>query len=181
MNRVQFIFGQIGGVLSNTESILIRQPTVEDGMGVFELVKRCKPLDENSSYCNLLQCSHFAQTSASAVVDCKIQGFISGYILPGRPDTLFIWQVAVGKNIRGRGVASRMLSNILARDICMNVRYVETTITDDNRPSWALFEGFAKRCGVELQSSVWMEKVKHFSNQHETENLLRIGPINLPN
>ena len=43
--------------------IEIGRPTSQDGAGVFDLVARCKPLDENSMYCNLLQCSHFADTS----------------------------------------------------------------------------------------------------------------------
>ena len=39
----------------------LRVPTAEDGSAIWELVRSCKPLDENSMYCNLLQCDHFAE------------------------------------------------------------------------------------------------------------------------
>merc|ERR1712169_161542 len=41
-----------------------RKPVSTDGSDVFALVERCKPLDVNSMYCNLLQCSHFADAVA---------------------------------------------------------------------------------------------------------------------
>ena len=78
----------------------LRPPAREDGAAVFGLIQRCPPLDANSMYCNLLQCSHFADTSVAALADGVLVGFISGYLVPGRPDSLFIWQVAVGPDTR---------------------------------------------------------------------------------
>ncbi|MDH5358723.1 MAG: diaminobutyrate acetyltransferase, partial [Gammaproteobacteria bacterium] len=78
-------------------SIILRTPTPDDGASVFNLISQCPPLDTNSMYCNLIQCSHFANTSAAAVINEKLMGFISGYLIPQRPDTLFIWQVVVGE------------------------------------------------------------------------------------
>ena len=166
-----------GEVLSSLENIMLRRPALEDGMGVYRLVESCPPLDTNSSYCNLLQCSHFSSTSVAAELDGEIVGFISGYILPDRANTLFVWQVAVGENARGVGLASRMLSDILSRSECSSVEYLETTITEDNRASWALFEGLAKKLSVELQRSDWMDKEVHFSGLHDSETLVRIGPF----
>ena len=165
------------------ESITFRRPTLEDGMDVYRLVENCSPLDTNSSYCNLLQCSHFSDTSIAAEIDGKLVGFISGYLLPARPNTLFIWQVAVAEQARGLGLASRMLTNLLARTqspaISTPVEYLETTITQDNKPSWALFEGLAKKQSVPLNTSNWMDKEAHFSGQHDSETLVRLGPFPL--
>ena len=147
-------------------------------MDVFNLVENCPPLDTNSSYCNLLQASHFAGTSVAAILDGKLVGFISGYIIPDRPDTLFIWQVAVSEQARGLGLASHMLQHILARAHCSNVSFLETTITADNQASWALFTRLAKSLSTELQSAPWMDKQKHFAGLHDSEALVRIGPFN---
>src|SRR5690606_42164986 len=66
-----------------------------------ELVARCQPLDTNSVYCNLLQCSDFADTAIAAEdANGQLVGFISGYRPPSRPDTLFVWQVAVDASMR---------------------------------------------------------------------------------
>ncbi|KGM07091.1 L-2,4-diaminobutyric acid acetyltransferase [Methylophaga thiooxydans] len=158
--------------------ITLRAPTAEDGAAVYELIAQCPPLDTNSMYCNLLQSSHFSDTSVAAELDEDIVGFISGYVLPKQPDTLFIWQVAVGEKARGQGLASRMLRDILQRPACQQVKYIETTITPDNRASWALFESLANKLSAQLNHSVMFDRQQHFAGQHETEMLVKIGPIN---
>lgn len=157
--------------------ITLRVPTKEDGNAVHQLIGNCPPLDTNSMYCNLLQCSHFAETSVAALVDGELAGFISGYIVPGREDTLFIWQVAVGEKARGHGLASKMLAAIVDRERCAAVRFMETTITEDNEASWALFSRFAERRDAELNSSVMFDERAHFGGEHASEMLVRIGPF----
>ncbi|WP_408034003.1 diaminobutyrate acetyltransferase [Teredinibacter purpureus] len=161
-----------------SQNIQLRMPVLEDGMPVYQLVQRCPPLDTNSSYCNVLQCGHFANTSVAAELDGELMGFVSGYIIAERPDTLFIWQVAVDDRTRGLGLASQMLSHILNRPCCSTVRYLETTITEDNQPSWRLFERLAKQLETLIQPSPWLDKQIHFKGQHESESLVRIGPFN---
>ncbi|MEZ5490315.1 MAG: diaminobutyrate acetyltransferase [Gammaproteobacteria bacterium] len=161
------------------ESVSFRAPISADGAQVHNLVANCPPLDTNSIYCNLLQCTHFASTSVAAEINQELAGFVSGYLKPEQPDTLFIWQVAVGEPARGRGLATRMLSHILNRTDCQNVRWLETTITESNAPSWALFQSFAASLDADIQSSVLFDKQTHFNDKHESERLVRIGPIGL--
>ena len=66
----------------NQDDITFRKPESQDGSRVHKLISECKPLDENSVYCNLLQCTHFADTSVAAEMDGDLVGFISGYIHP---------------------------------------------------------------------------------------------------
>jgi L-2,4-diaminobutyric acid acetyltransferase len=147
-------------------------------MDVFALIEACPPLDTNSSYCNLLQCGHFSSTSVAAEANSELVGFISGYLQPDQPETLFIWQVAVGSQARGLGLASRMLIDILSRPSCSTVRYLETTITRDNKASWALFERLAATLSTTIDSSEWLDQQQHFKGQHPSELLVRIGPFN---
>ncbi len=165
--------------MSSSQNIELRMPGLIDGMSVFRLIQRCPPLDTNSSYCNLLQSGHFSSTSVAAELDGELVGFISGYRLPERPDTLFVWQVAVDEQARGLGLASQMLMHILNRPSCHSVKHLETTITQDNQPSWNLFKSLAKRLDTKLQSSEYMDKETHFDGQHDSESLVRIGPFNL--
>ncbi len=158
-------------------AIELRAPSAIDGFSVFKLVGACPPLDGNSVYCNLLQCSHFSGTSVAAVREGELVGFISGYLVPDRPRTLFVWQVAVGEQARGCGLASAMLENILDRPACEQVNHIETSITGNNRPSWSLFERLAKTLGAELNSSVLFDRQQHFNDEHDTEMLVRIGPF----
>ncbi len=158
-------------------SIVFRPPTAIDGMPVWQLVKRCPPLDPNSVYCNLLQCAHFSATSVAVDVDGQLSGFISAYLIPDRPHTLFVWQVAVGEAARGQGLARRMIEHILSRDTCRDVTHLETTITKDNGASWALFESVARSLKAEMNSEVYFDKTTHFDGEHDSEFLVTIGPF----
>ncbi len=160
---------------SATRHVLLRRPCSEDGVVVHQLIKNCPPLDENSIYCNLLQTSHFAGTSIAAVIDNKLVGFASGYLVPERPDTLFIWQVAVAQEARGQGLAWHMIQGILRRPACARVCNLETTVTPGNTASEALFRSFARRFEGTFSASVMFERERHFQGLHDSERLLRIG------
>ena len=161
--------------------ITLRSPTPEDGAGVHQLIEQCPPLDANSMYCNLLQCTHFAGTSVAAEQENdahnKLLGFISAYILPERNNTLFIWQVAVSEQARGLGLAGNMLKQILDRPQCAQVSYLETTITDSNQASWALFKSLATKLETRLEKSSLFDRDKHLAGEHDSEYLARLGPF----
>lgn len=159
------------------QQFIFNQPSRDDGRAVFQLINACPPLDTNSLYCNLLQCHHFASTSVAARWHDELVGFISAYRVPDKPDVLFIWQVAVAEKARGHGVASRMIAHILDREVCQTVRFIETTITQANEASWALFGRVAKSFGASLSSEDLFTKEQHFSGQHDTELLVTIGPL----
>jgi L-2,4-diaminobutyric acid acetyltransferase len=160
-------------------SVKMSQPTDQDGYPLNQLVARCQPLDTNSVYCNLLQCTHFANTSIKAETDQGLVGFISGYCPPNQPDTLFVWQVAVDISARGQGLASHMLSALLHRLQPHGVRFVETTISPSNAASQALFTKVFNQLGVPCSTSTLFSHARHFAGQHEDEVLYRFGPIAL--
>lgn len=159
------------------DSFTLRCPAPEDGVPVSQLVANCPPLDTNSIYCNLLQCSHFSETSIAADMDGTLVGFVSGYFVPQKPNTLFVWQVAVADEARGKGLASKMILGILNRPICKDVTHIETTITENNAASWSLFRGITEKLSTGLEVSEMFNKNKHFLGTHDTEKLVRIGPI----
>lgn len=160
--------------------LILREPRADEGFWVYKLIESCPPLDTNSMYCNLLQCAHFSSTSVIAIEEAsgKAFGFISAYLKPDQPDTLFIWQVAVSEAARGKGLAKNMVMNILSRPAMQTVQHIETTITDNNPGSWALFERVAQSLKAPLVRSVYFEQSEHFKGTHDTENLVRIGPFN---
>ena len=167
--------------LKETLMITLRPPLPEDGARVHQLVEQCPPLDINSIYCNLLQCTHFARTSVAAMqkneANNNLLGFISAYLIPERNNTLFIWQVAVSEQARGHGLAGNMLKQILDRPQCAQVSYLETTITESNQASWALFKSLAKKLETRLEKSAMFDREKHFAGEHDSEFLARLGPF----
>lgn len=158
-------------------SVILRKPTAEDGTSVHQLITRTPELDSNSCYCNLLQCGHFSDTCIIAERDEEILGFISGYIKPQSPETLFIWQVAVSSKARNNGLAGKMLQNLLERKENVSITHIETTITESNYASWALFNSLAGHFSAPVERSVMFDRVTHFNDEHASELLARIGPL----
>lgn len=163
-------------------TVTLRRPTDGDGYPLHELVARCQPLDINSVYCNLLQCTDFADTSIAAVnADGHLVGFISGYRPPSRPDTLFVWQVAVDASMRGQGLALRMLMALITRVASeQGVSHLETTISPDNGASQALFMKAFAKLGVDFNTRTLFSRDEHFAGKHEDEVLYRAGPFAAP-
>ena len=158
----------------NQEELTFRKPEPEDGSDIWALIKACKPLDENSMYCNLIQCDHFADTCILAELNGVAVGWISGYILPDATDTLFVWQVAVSEDARGLGLAGRMLDKLLSRDDMAGVLHLKTTITRDNDASWGLFRSLADRHNAILSDEPHFKKDDHFDGEHATEHMVTI-------
>ena len=161
----------------NNKSIRYRIPCADDGPQIFKLVRSCPPLDLNSRYHYILLADHFAATSVVAEQTGKIVGYVSAYIHPKKPDTLFVWQVAVGDTVRRRGVGRALLEDILQRKGLEEVTYLETTVTPSNKPSRAMFLSLAQVYETPCDETPYFKKELFGEQGHEEERLLRIGPF----
>ncbi|CAM5666232.1 MULTISPECIES: diaminobutyrate acetyltransferase [Streptomyces] len=164
------------------EGFKLDTPRVEDGAAIWRIARDSKALDLNSSYSYLLWCRDFAATSAVARDGAgEPAAFITGYLRPESPQTLFVWQVAVDAAHRGRGLAAALLDGLVARTAEeRNVCRLETTITADNAASNRLFASFAERHGAPLTREVLLDAGLFPEQGHDAEVLHRIGPFGAP-
>ena len=162
--------------VDTTGSLRLSIPDIGDGADLWRLAGAAQSLDVNSRYSYLLWCRDFAATSVIARDGERLAGFITGYLRPTRPDTLFIWQVAVSPTHRRQGLARRMLDHLVDRLIPQGVDLVEATVTPGNLPSTRLFTSFAQARGVELaRDELFSEEM--LGDGHEAENRFLIGPL----
>lgn len=161
----------------STDGIVLRKPQATDGPAVTALIAACPPLDRNSAYCNLVQCTHFADHCVVAEKDGQVVGWVSGHRPPSAPDEFFVWQVAVSTAARGRKLAGRLINHLIDRPEQDGVTHLITTVTDDNQASWALFKGLARDWDTSLERSALFEREAHFAGAHDTEYQARIGPL----
>lgn len=165
----------------DTHGPAITSPSLADGAAMWRIARDSGALDLNSSYAYLMFCRDFARTSRIATVDGEAAGFVLGYRRPERPDCLFVWQIAVDERFRGRQVSSRLLDHLVRAEVQTDgqlpaVRTLETTITDDNTASQALFTSFARRWDAELTTAP-LFAATHFPDGHDAEPLYEIGPL----
>lgn len=157
--------------------VTFRQPRRQDGGALHDLVAACPPLDLNSRYAYLLLCEHHGDTSVVAEMDGRLVGAITAYIPPQQPDTLFVWQVAVASEQRGKGLGASMLQHLL-RDCIerQGLRWMETTISPGNQASHKLFTSFTLRQGVGCSIATLFAASDFGASGHEEERLYKIGP-----
>lgn len=154
-----------------------KKPAKENGAAVWELVKDTGVLDLNSSYSYIMWCEIFSKTSVVAEMEGETVGFISGFTHPERPDTLFIWQVAVDEAARGQGLATKMLFHLLQREHPQDIQYIEATVSPSNTPSNHLFWGLSRKLDCNCMISDYILSENFPEQNHEDELLFRIGPI----
>lgn len=91
-----------------------------------------------------MTCDYFADTCAVAEQDHEIAGFVTGFITPNDPRTLFIWQIAVAETVRGKGLATSLVDFVLKQEVCSHVTQLEMTISPSNKSSLSLFQKITK-------------------------------------
>jgi len=156
-----------------TTPVRLRTPEIADAKRIWEIAARSRELDLNSSYCYLMWCRDHRETSIVAELDGRTVGFVTGYLRPSAPSALFVWQVAVDPDFRGRGVGLAMLGALEHR---CSVTTIETTITRDNAGSIAMFTALARNRGTSIGRRPLFEP-EDFPDGHSAEELYTIGPF----
>jgi L-2,4-diaminobutyric acid acetyltransferase len=157
--------------------IIYRSPSLEDGAAIWEMVDEAAALDANSAYAYFMVCRNFAATSVVAEVDGDIAGMVTAYPLPEDNRRLFVWQVNVREPFQGLGIASGMLEELMTREDCSQVRYIETTIAPDNEASEALFRRIAHHYNAQIRETEVYKDELFAGAEHQVERLFVIGPI----
>ncbi|MFZ4453387.1 diaminobutyrate acetyltransferase [Salibacterium aidingense] len=159
------------------DALTFEKPQVEDGADMWELVKN-STLDLNSSYKYIMMCEFFAETCVVAKEKGELVGFVTGFIPPEKQDTVFVWQVGVDPSQRGKGLASRLINQLIERVAEKDVKYLEATVTPSNEASQALFKKAARTYDTNCEVSECFAEDLFPGDEHEAELTFRIGPIN---
>ncbi|MGH8372404.1 MAG: diaminobutyrate acetyltransferase [Gammaproteobacteria bacterium] len=154
----------------------LRKPMREDGAAVWRLVGDSGGLEQNSAYAYLLMCTHFRDTCVVAEHDGQLLGCVLAYRPPSESDCVFVWQVGVAPEARGRGLGGEMLDAVVRLPSCHGVRFLTASVASDNAASRALFTGFARRHKAPLMEQEFLTAAC-FPQSHAAEPLLKIGPL----
>ncbi len=163
---------------NSTETTLtFEKPKVEDGAAMWELVKN-STLDLNSAYKYIMMCEFFSETCVVAKENDNLVGFVTAFIPPERQDVVFVWQIGVDPSQRGKGLASKILEELINRPGCKDVQYLEATITPSNIASQSLFKRLARDQKTNCKILECFSEDLFPGDDHEAELTYRIGPFN---
>lgn len=153
-----------------------RTPTDRDGARVWRLLARTGGLERNTCYAYVLLFSDFGDTCLLAEEDGELLGFVLSYRPPTRREELFVWQIGVAPEARGRGLGTRLLESVLEQAACKDVRYLTATVSPDNEASRKMFAAVARRKGVPFSINPRFGAAL-FAEPHLEEDQVRVGPL----
>ncbi|WP_280496513.1 diaminobutyrate acetyltransferase [Nocardia asiatica] len=177
-SRVDNAAAALGATPSRKDTgpaVVLRTPRLGDGAAMWRIAKDSAVLDVNSSYAYLMWCRDFAGTSVVAEADGRVVGYVIGFVRPQAPDTVFVWQIAVDRAQRGRGIGAELLHTLLNSVAAQGVSVLETTISPDNAGSIALFTSVAGEREADLTKRPLFD-AGVFPDSHAPEDLYRIAP-----
>jgi L-2,4-diaminobutyric acid acetyltransferase len=161
------------------DDYLIDSPRAEDAGAVWRLVQQTGVLDRNSSYCYLVLFKYFSETCLVVRRGEELAGFVTALISPQDGRRLFVWQIGVAREHRGRGLAKRLLSALLARPFCDGLTHLETTVAPDNLASRGLFEALARELRTSIQDCETYGPECFPEAGHDPEQRLLLGPFDV--
>jgi len=157
--------------------ITYRSPNKEDATSIYNTAK-ASTLDLNSTYSYLMMASLFSDTCLVAEENNEIVGFVTGFIPVKRTDTFpssfFVWQIAVRKNYRGRGIAYSMIDYLIKK---IKLPYLEAHVTKPNKASMNTFNKLAREYNTSIKTSMGFHETDFPVDGKDSELLLTIGPF----
>ena len=161
---------------ATNKQVAFRAPVPADGPIVWELVENTAGLDSNSVYYYTLWFRDFADGSLVATVDDELVGFLTGYRRPDEPDTYFVWQTAVNPRHGIPFLGVKLFQAAADQQVAKGVRYVEATVSAQNKAIIMVLKQFAKKHSVPVEKRVLFPG-SLFPDSHHDEVLYRIGPL----
>lgn len=156
----------------------MRRPRPTDGPSMWTLAGECA-LDVNSPYAYALWGEYFSETSVVAVDESdRVVGFLTGFRVPASPETIFVWQVAVAADHRRKGLARRMLDEVVEQS---GATCVEATVTPSNVASAHLFRSLGARHGSRaVETPLFTPDVLADGHEPEVRFRVPLGPPTSP-
>ena len=130
----------------------IRQCTQEDISAVQKFNSTCSPLAVHTGYTYWILYRYFAESCFVMEENGAIVGLVSGMKSSTHPDVFFLWQIGVARELRGKKLSYLLLEKIEEVAKRLNCRRMQFTIESDNDESLSMFQGFARKRGVELSA-----------------------------
>ncbi|MFJ1865360.1 diaminobutyrate acetyltransferase [Streptomyces sp. NPDC088097] len=153
-----------------------RTPRAEDARALWRMVDESEALDNNSPYYYALWCRDFSATSLVATVEDEVVGFLTGYFRPDEPDTYLVWQEAVTPRHGIPFLGVQLFERAADRAVEQGARFIEATVSADNKAIIMVLKKVAKRYGAEVHTRVLFPG-DLFPDEHHDEVLYRIGPL----
>ena len=161
--------------MDTTDNIQIAHPVRGDGPAMKRIAQETGVLSVNSTYYYALMARLFQNACMVARCGQTVCGYITGFFLPDRPGTLFVWQIGVSPAAQGKGLGKRLLVALAQQ---ARPEFIEATIDPDNTASINVFKSAARHLNADwvFSDTPFFDKID-LGETEPPENRMRIGHI----
>ena len=130
-------------------NITIRNVEKTDNALLRHLAKQCPTLDLHTQYTYWVNTYYFNKSSFILEDDGKLIGYIMAI---NTSDVIFIWQIGVIKEYRGKGLSYKLISAVMEYAKSIN-KPIEVTIASNNKSSFNAFKSAALKQNLKMIKS----------------------------
>lgn len=124
--------------------MIIRKCTVKDVDSVRRFVDKCKPLELHTPFTYWTLFNYFSNLCFLMEEEERILGFISGVRSSLDKDIVYLWQVGVSKEYRGKNYASLLIDHFVKAVIDIDCNKIQVSISPENESSYNAFAKYTK-------------------------------------
>ncbi|KYC45715.1 MAG: Acetyltransferase (GNAT) family protein [Candidatus Methanofastidiosum methylothiophilum] len=124
--------------------MIIRNCTVEDVDKVRRFVNECKPLDLHTPFTYWALFNYFPNLCFLMEEEENVIGFISGLRSSIENNMVYLWQIGVSKDQRGKNYASVLIDHFIKGVISIECDKIQVSIAPQNQSSNNTFFKYAK-------------------------------------
>ena len=154
--------------------MMIRKCTVEDVDSLRIFVNECKPLELHTPFTYWAIFNYFSNLCFLMIEEEKIIGFISGVRSSLDKDIVYLWQIGISKDYRGKNYAFLLIDHFIKAVIGLDCNKIQVSISPENQSSYNAFTKYTKENSF---SFVKIGEVKYYdqlSDKKEYELLYQI-------
>ena len=129
--------------------ITIRNVQKTDNALLRHLAKQCPSLDLHTQYTYWATAYYFNKSSFILEDDGKPIGYIMAL---NTPDVIFIWQIGIVKEYRGKGLSCELISAVMEYAKSIN-KPIEVTIASNNKSSFNAFKSATLKQNLKMIKS----------------------------
>jgi len=154
--------------------MVIRNCTIEDVDRVRRFVDLCKPLELHTPFTYWTLFNYFSNLCFLMMEGEELIGFISGIRSSLDKDVVYLWQIGISKEQRGKNYASLLIDHFIKAVIGMDCNKIQVSISPENQASYNTFVKYAKEHSYNFAKIGEVKYNDQLSDKKEYEILYQI-------
>ncbi len=155
-------------------NLTIRPMRTEDVAAVQAFVSTCPPLGVHTAFTYWVLSQYSSTFSFVAESDGRLCGLLTALATDRLDPGLYLWQLGVSEELRGQGVAGRLLSQLAQAMPPAGVTSFDVSISPENEASRRTFQGFARTVGAAWEVVGRSRVVDLFFGHDDSETIHRL-------